>query len=157
MLGFSKSGTAALSLILRNPHVFNAAAAWDAPAQFSDMRAFHNSMKENFGSEENFDRYEIPRLLVKHAKAFGDRNRIWISGDDSAWTEHMIQLHNQMVQAGVRHTWVRSGRRTHSWYSGRLEGAVALLSANAPFDASIKTNTREIISYGSKRQSRFVF
>jgi len=34
-IGFSKSGFGALSLILRNPNVFSAVAAWDSPAQMS--------------------------------------------------------------------------------------------------------------------------
>ncbi len=48
VLGFSKSGNGALTLILRNPNVFSAAAAWDAPAQFTDISQFQ--MAENFGT-----------------------------------------------------------------------------------------------------------
>jgi hypothetical protein len=40
LLGFSKSGNGALTPLLRHPHVFSAAAAWDAPAQFINMSAF---------------------------------------------------------------------------------------------------------------------
>ncbi len=102
VLGFSKSGTpGALSLILRHPNVFSAAAAWDAPAQFTDMSAFPG-MAENFGTEQNFDRYEIPTLVIKNGEALRSRNRVWISGDESAWTLHMIQLHDQ-TGAGRRY------------------------------------------------------
>ncbi len=130
LIGFSKSGHGALTLILRNPNVFSAAAAWDAPAQFTSVFNFPG-MVDIFGTEENFDRYEIPRLVVTSARAFRARNRLWISGGGSAWTSHMIQLHSQMVKAGVRHTWAWGGQRTHSWNSGWLEGAVASLDANA--------------------------
>src|ERR1044072_355866 len=130
VIGVSKSGSGALRLILRHSHVFNASAAWDAPAQFTDMSAFPG-MQENFGSEANFDHYEIPPLVIANAPAFSTLNRLWISGDQSAWTSHMSQLHTQMDQAGVLHTWITSGVRTHAWYSGWLEGAVAALKANA--------------------------
>ena len=157
VLGFSKSGSPGdLSLILRHPNVFSAAAAWDAPAQFSDMSAFPG-MAQNFGTEQNFDRYEIPPLLIKNAEAFRARNRIWISGDDSAWTSHMIQLHDQMVQAGAIHTWSETGPRVHSWSSGWLEGAVASLIANATSEAIVDINAQRIIAYGLRNPSRFAF
>jgi S-formylglutathione hydrolase FrmB len=130
LIGFSKSGHGALTLILRNPDVFSAAAAWDAPAQFTSAFDFPG-LVDYFGTEENFDRYEVPMLVVKSANPFRARNRLWISGDNSAWTSHMIRLHSQMVKAGVLHTWARGGQRAHSWNSGWLEGAVAALDANA--------------------------
>ena len=157
VLGFSKSGTpGALSLILRHPNVFSAAAAWDAPAQFTDMSAFPG-MAENFGTEQNFDRYEIPTLVIKNGEALRSRNRVWISGDESAWTLHMIQLHDQLVQAEIPHTWVQSGPRIHSWYSGWLEGAVAALNANASAEAPVDVNAQRIIAYGLRNPSRFAF
>ena len=157
VLGFSKSGSPGdLSLILRHPNVFSAAAAWDAPAQFSDMSAFPG-MAQNFGTEQNFDRYEIPPLLIKNAEAFRTRNRIWISGDESAWTSHMIQLHDQMVQAGAIHTWSQTGPRVHSWSSGWLDGAVASLIASATSEAPVDINAQRIIAYGLRNPSRFAF
>lgn len=156
VLGFSKSGTGTLSLILRNPNAFSAAAAWDAPAQFTDMSAFQG-MVENFGTEENFDRYEIPPLVIKSAAAFRSRNRMWISGDQSAWTSHMIQLHEQQTQAGVLHTWVEGGFRAHHWSSGWLEGALASLDQNGTLDNPVDTNAQRIIAYGLRNPSRFAF
>jgi glucose/arabinose dehydrogenase len=157
VLGFSKSGApGALGLILRHPNVFTAAAAWDAPAQFTNMSAF-SGMAQNFGSELNFDRYEIPTLVIKNGEAFRTRNRIWISGDDSAWTSHMIQLHNQMTSAAVLHMWLAGGPRTHAWYSGWLEGAVAALNANASSDSYMDVNAQRIIAYGLRNPTRFAF
>jgi hypothetical protein len=135
VIGFSKSGTGALSLILRHQNVFSAVAAWDGPTQFTNMSRFRG-MLENFGTEANFHRYEIPALVKANAQAFRARNRIWISGDNSAWVSHMVRLSDQMTRAGVRHTFVQSGPRRHHWASGWLEGAVAWLDANmAPANA----------------------
>jgi hypothetical protein len=122
VLGFSKSGFGALTLILRNPNVFSAAAAWDAPAQLTDTSTF--GIEENFGSEENFDRYEIPGLVSANAEAFRTRNRLWISGDQSAWTSHMVELHSQMQQSCNTAHWVQGRISRSPWNSGWLEGAV---------------------------------
>jgi len=154
VLGFSKSGNGTLTLLLRNPNVFTAGAAWDAPAQFTQMAG---GMAGNFGTEENFDRYEIPPLVSKNAEAFRTRNRLWISGDESAWTSHMIQLDQQTTQAGVLHTFIQGGWRAHSWRSGWLEGAVASLDQNATLQSSLDPNAQRIISYGLRNPSRFAF
>ena len=156
VLGFSKSGNGALTLLLRNPHVFSAAAAWDAPAQFTNMSAFPG-MGENFGTEANFDRYEIPTLVVRSAEAFQTQNRVWISGDTSAWTSHMVQLSPQMTQAGILHTFVQGATRVHHWASGWLPGAVASLDANATAVAPVDPNAQRIVAHGLRSPSRITF
>jgi glucose/arabinose dehydrogenase/S-formylglutathione hydrolase FrmB len=155
VLGFSKSGNGALFLILRHPNVFSAAAAWDAPAQLTNMSNFPN-MLLNFGTEANFDNYEIPTLITTNAGPFTSKNRLWISGDDSAWTADMVQLHDQATAASIPHTWVRGGYRQHSWGSGWLDGAVTALDANAQSDAPVDVNEQRIIAYGL-RSPRLTF
>jgi hypothetical protein len=130
VLGFSKSGNGALFLIFRHPNVFSAAAAWDAPTQLNNMSAF-SALPLNFGTEANFDQYEIPNLVANNAAPFLQQNRLWISGDTAAWTADMIQLHNQMTAVGIPHTWVQGTVRQHSWNSGWLDGAVTALDASA--------------------------
>ena len=156
LIGFSKSANGALSLIFRHPHVFSAAAAWDGPAQFTDTSAFPG-MLENFGTEENFDLYEIPRLVAQNAEAFRLQRRLWISGDQSAWTSHMVELHDQMLQAGVLHTFAQNGPRGHSWDSGWLDGGVIALDANASVVAPIDLNAQRIVAYGLRKPARFIF
>ena len=156
LIGFSKSAVGALSLIFRHPHVFSAAAAWDGPAQFTDTSAFPG-MLENFGTEENFDLYEIPRLVAQSAEAFRLQRRLWISGDQSAWTSHMVELHDQMLQAGALHTFAQNGPRGHSWDSGWLDGGVIALDANASVVAPIDLNAQRIVAYGLRKPARFTF
>jgi hypothetical protein len=134
LIGFSKSGTGVLSLILRHPGVFNAAAAWDAPAQLSDLSAF-SALPMNFGTQANFSLYNIPSLVQSNGQAFLQQNRLWISGDQAAWTDQMIQLNNQLNTAGIPHTWVQGPVRVHSWNSGWLNGAAMDLDANATVTA----------------------
>jgi hypothetical protein len=155
VLGFSKSGNGALILIFRHPNVFAAAAAWDAPAQLTDISAFAG-LALNFGTEANFALYEIPTLVQTSTAAFTQTNRLWISGDDSAWTADMVQLHNQLTSASIPHTWVQGGARQHSWGSGWLEGAVTALDANATLTAPVSVNEQRIIAYGL-RSPRLTF
>ncbi len=130
LIGFSKSGNGVLFLILRHPGVFGAAAAWDSPAQLSDLSAF-DGLPDNFGTQANLNTYNIPALISSHAQPFQQQNRLWVSGDQAAWTADMIQLNGQLTAAGIPHTWIQGGVRVHSWGSGWLDGAVTDLDANA--------------------------
>jgi len=147
LIGFSKSGNGVLFLILRHPNVFSAAAAWDSPAQLRDL-AFQPALPMNFGTQVNYDLYNIPSLIVRNAQAFQTQNRLWVSGDQSAWTADMILLHQQLTAAGIPHTWVQGGVRVHSWNSGWLDGAVTALDANATPTSPVDTNEQRIIAYG---------
>ena len=80
LVGFSKSGFGALTLIFRHPDVFDAAAAWDAPAELTSLQW---DMADTFGTQANFVQYEIPSLVAKDNAPFLTSNRIWISGDVS--------------------------------------------------------------------------
>jgi esterase/lipase superfamily enzyme len=130
LVGFSKSGNGALSLIFRHPDTFTAAAAWDAPAQLKALDAYWG-LHLNFGTQANFDSYFIPSLVKAGEKPFLSRNRLWISGDQSIFTADMNKLHSQLKAAGIRHTWVTGGTRAHNWTSGWLDGAVTALDATS--------------------------
>ena len=134
LVGCSKSGNGVLTLILRHPAVFNAAAAWDAPAQLSDLSTF-SALAVNFGTQANFNLYNIPSLLQSNAEPFLQQNRLWISGDQAAWTADMDELNQQLNTAGIPHTWVAGPVRNHSWNSGWLDGAITDLDANATLTA----------------------
>jgi hypothetical protein len=136
LIGFSKSGNGVLDLMLRHPSVFNAGAAWDSPAQQSSLSASFD-LPENFGTQANYNSYFIPSLVASNAAAFTQQDRLWISGDQAAWTADMDTLNTQMNAAGIAHTWVAGPTRAHSWNSGWLNGAVTDLDANATNTAPI--------------------
>jgi S-formylglutathione hydrolase FrmB len=125
MVGFSKSGFGALTLIFRHPDVFDDAAAWDAPAQFTSLQL---DMGPTFGDQANFVQYEIPGLVANDNAPFLSRNRIWISGDTANFTAQMATLDQQMTSAGVLHTFVGGVVRDHSWSSGWLQIAIGDLA-----------------------------
>jgi len=130
LIGFSKSGTGALILILRNPQVFNGAAVWDSPAQMNSLSRFPG-LSLSFGTQANLDRYNIPALVRDDGKSFGSRERLWISGDQAVFTKEMIQLHHQLMAASIPHIWEHSGARMHNWHSGWLNEAAMGLDAIA--------------------------
>jgi len=152
LIGFSKSGNGTLSLILRHPNVFSAAAAWDAPAQQSSLSAFYG-LSLNFGTQANYDLYNIPLLGTTNAQPFQQQNRLWISGDQSAWTSDMYKLHDQFVATSIPHTWATGGFRAHTWNSGWLDGAVTALDAYSTPSAPLGVNEQRNIAYGQRSPS----
>jgi hypothetical protein len=139
LIGFSKSGNGVLFLLLRHPGIFNAAAAWDSPAQLSDINttgiSTPGALPQNFGTQANFDLYNIPSLVSSNAGPFQQQNRLWISGDQAAWTADMDELNTQLSAATIPHTWSTGSTRVHSWTSGWLDGAVTDLDSNATLTA----------------------
>ena len=66
----SASRASALTLIFRHPDVFDAAAAWDAPAELTSLQ--WAEMADTFGTEANFVQYEIPGLVANGLRALPD-------------------------------------------------------------------------------------
>lgn len=130
LIGFSKSGNGALFLILRNPHMFTAAAAWDCPAELNSISAF-SALPKNFGNQAKYDLYGIPALIAQKADAFRGTNRLWIAGHEGVFTADMVKLHNRLCAASIPHTWVQGGPRVHAWRSGWLDEAVSDLDAQS--------------------------
>ena len=66
LVGFSKSGWGAFTLLLRNPEVFAAAAAFDAPMALAKPGPYGTGPV--FGGEKNFEKYRVESLLKKNAR-----------------------------------------------------------------------------------------
>ena len=72
LVGFSKSGWGAWSLLLRHPDVFYRAAAFDAPLMMDAPGKYGSG--PIFGTADNFRKYQIISLLVLRLKSSA-RNR----------------------------------------------------------------------------------
>jgi S-formylglutathione hydrolase FrmB len=127
LLGFSKSGYGAVALLLRHPDVFGKAAAWDAPLMME--RPDRYGMNEIFGSQENFERYEISRLLEKSGPDLGAEPRLILLSYGN-FREHHQQAHELMTRLGIAHQYRDGPQRKHDWHSGWVEEAVELLFSN---------------------------
>jgi hypothetical protein len=125
LLGFSKSGWGAFTLLLRHPDVFGRAAAWDAP--LTENRPAKYGMGPIFGSQENFQKYEVTRLLAQRAEVLRDKpSRLVLTGYGS-FRDQSEKAHRQMVDLKIPHLYRDGPPRKHDWHSGWVGEAVGLL------------------------------
>ncbi len=125
LVGFSKSGWGAYSLILRHPDVFGKAAAWDAP--LAEDRPLRYGMGPIFGTQENFEQYRILALLEDRGKVLRGPARLVLTGYDN-FRSHHVAAHGRMEKLGISHVWRDGPKRKHHWNSGWLGEAVDLLA-----------------------------
>ncbi len=124
LLGFSKSGWGAFSLILRNPHVFGRAVAWDAPMMMLAPNRF--GMAEIFGTQENFQGYQISKLIHEGHADFQRSRRLILMGHAN-FRDHHEKLERVFTDLRIPHEPFPSPSRTHDWHSGWVEEAVEAL------------------------------
>lgn len=125
LVGFSKSGWGAWSLLLRHLHLFGRAAAWDAPLMQPTPDRF--GMGPIFGSIDNFERYKISRLLRENAPQLRGPKRLVLTGYAGSFREHHIKTHALLKELGIPHVYRDGPQRDHRWESGWLDEAVSLL------------------------------
>ncbi len=124
LLGFSKSGWGAFSLLLRHPTLFGKAAAWDAPAMLSRPDRYGSG--PIFGTQENFEKYHIARLLETRAAELQDEKRLLLLGHGNFRDEH-VRAHALMERLHIAHEYRDGPARRHDWHSGWVAEAVAML------------------------------
>jgi Tryptophan-rich Synechocystis species C-terminal domain/Putative esterase len=124
LIGFSKSGYGALDLLFKHPDVFDAAAAWDFPADMTSYTDYGASA--NYGTDANFqNNYRLTGTFIDTWKApFTTEDRIWISGYD-VFQSDVADFDALLTSHGVLHTLSTQTFDAHNWYSGWLSGAVA--------------------------------
>jgi len=127
LVGFSKSGWGAFSLLLRHPEVFGRAAAWDAPLTVERPVPF--GMGGIFGDQENFEKYRITRLLEQRADQLARPSRsnqaprLALLGYDN-FRQHHVAAHERMDALKIPHIYRDGPKRKHHWQSGWLPEAV---------------------------------
>lgn len=124
LLGFSKSGWGAFSLLLRHPHVFGRAAAWDAPLMMDRPGRYGSG--PIFGTPENFAEYQLTRLVERRASDLGDEARLALLGYGNFRSDHE-KFHDLLVRLNVPHAYADGPHREHVWESGWVPEAAAWL------------------------------
>jgi len=124
LLGFSKAGVGAFSLILRHPDLFSGAGAWDAPLMKEDPDEFE--MPHIYGSQDNFSQYRFSSLIRNQRALFRDRLPLTLGGFD-LFRIHMEQAHQLLLQLEIPHHYKNETRRLHRWDSGWLDCMVRIL------------------------------
>lgn len=130
LLGFSKSGWGALSLLLRHPDTFGRAAAWDAP--LVEDRPARFGMGPIFGTQESFEQYRITNLFKERAAELRAKPpRLVLTGYGN-FRDQQQAAHRQMTALEIPHVWRDGPRRKHDWHSGWVAEAVGLLTSAWP-------------------------
>lgn len=124
LLGFSKSGWGAFSLLLRHPHTFAKAAAWDAPLLLDRPGRYGSA--DIFATQENFESYRITKLLAEHAKLLQQESRLILLGYGNFRADHE-QAHRLMTELKIAHDYHDGPPRPHDWHSGWVAEAARLL------------------------------
>jgi S-formylglutathione hydrolase FrmB len=128
LLGFSKSGWGAWSLLLRHPQMFGRAAAWDAPLMMNEIGLYGTS--DIVGTQKNFEAYRVADLVRAKAELLQDRNRLVLTGYDN-FRPHHQQAHALLSELKIPHEYRDGPARKHDWHSGWVSEAVELLFADS--------------------------
>jgi S-formylglutathione hydrolase FrmB len=128
LLGFSKSGYGAFSLLLRNPAMFGRALAWNAPLTMSSPRADWG-VPAIVGSASNFANYRVTSLLQSQAAALagGPTRLLLVASSNDGFRRDHASVSGLMSQLGIPHASVVGPARAHSWRSGWVPDAVQRL------------------------------
>lgn len=124
LLGFSKSGWGAWSILLRHPDLFGRAVAWDAPLLMDDFD--HFGADDIFGTPENFTNYHVSNLLRMNAETLRREKRLILTGN-SNFREHHLQTHDLLEDLNIPHDFRLGPERLHVWHSGWMPESVELL------------------------------
>jgi enterochelin esterase-like enzyme len=124
LLGFSKSGWGAWTLLLRHGETFEKAAAWDAPLMMQTVGKYGN--KPIFGTQDNFEKYRVTDLLQSRRDRLLGEPRLILTGYGSFHQEHR-QAHELLTRLEIPHVYRDGPQRKHDWHSGWVAEAVGLL------------------------------
>lgn len=124
LLGFSKSGWGAWSLIARHPDLFDRAAAWDAPLNMPRFDLY--GAAQVFGTQKHFESYRVLPAIQKCQALRGSLPRLVLTGYDNFRSDHET-AHRQLTEWNVPHIYRDGPKLKHAWNSGWVEEAVESL------------------------------
>lgn len=131
LIGFSKSGWGAFTLLLRNSEVFDKAVGWDTGIRIDTGDLDASKMKEkidrDFGTKENFEKYRISTLLRERGSQLGTEERIFYYNTEGNRGLGGTKIHQLMVELGIPHRYLYEPKRKHRWDSGWIPEAVKFL------------------------------
>jgi hypothetical protein len=126
LVGFSKSGWGAISLLLRDPAFFGAACGWDAPMMMNEQNLKWGSAK-HFGTAEAAAPH-VPATLVKQKAADFAKGppRLTIVGHD-LYARDTQAFHELLDAQGIPHRYNNELKAKHRWDTGWLPKAIDLM------------------------------
>ena len=141
LLGFSKSGWGAWSLLLRNPETFGRAVAWDAPLMMQQVGKYGNGPV--FGDQQTFENYRLTDLLEKRKESLRGPPRLMLSGAANFASQHseMVQLLNRLGVPFLNHP---QPVENHEWHSGWVAQSVGMLLDPIPVRSVLVSNSDQL-------------
>lgn len=147
LLGFSKAGWAAITLLLRHGDTFGAAASWDAPLMFTGEQFGIYETDVHYGTAAAMAAQSPTTLLRQHAGEFHGRPRLVIAGSNLFGTfgdkrfpydgpPHTEAFHELAEKLGVPHVYEPRIRAEHSWNKDWLGPVVERLARIGPAQVS---------------------
>ncbi len=128
LLGFSKSGFGAITILLRNLDVIGKAVSWDSPLTSTAIFKGEEEMVRVFETDENFAHYSIPGLIDKQAKVLAvGPPRIYLISSGPRPTGSAKILHDKLTGLGIAHGFKVDKARQHTWTSEWVPVAVDVL------------------------------
>lgn len=124
LLGFSKSGWGAWTLLLRHPDVFGRALAWDAPMMMDKIGPWDT--QRIFGTQENFESYRLSDLARTQGPKLGKATRLFMTGFGEFRNDHQ-RMDELLTKLSIPHEHRDGPQRKHDWRSGWIDEAVDLL------------------------------
>jgi energy-coupling factor transporter ATP-binding protein EcfA2 len=127
LIGFSKSGYGSVDLLFKHPTVFDAAAAFDFPADTTSYTSLGSSTADDYGTQANFqNNYELDQSFINaHQASFTTQDRLWIS-QGPLYGNDVADFNNLLTSQAVMHTLSTTETNdTHSWTGGWVSTAVA--------------------------------
>lgn len=127
LLGFSKSGWGAWTLLLRHPDLFHRCMAWDAPLMMDKIGQWET--REVFGTQSNFSEYSVTSLISANRLALkGQATRLGLRGH-SLFSDDLRRMAALLSAEQIPFHYDYGSLRAHDWHSGWLQDAMAALIA----------------------------
>jgi len=94
-------------------------------------RELLSGMEGIFGTQENFEKYQITRLLQQRADELRRSKRVILLGYGNFRQPHQ-KVHALLQKLGIPHDYRDGPEPKHDWHSGWVEEAVSLLLQHSP-------------------------
>ncbi len=127
LLGYSKSGTGAFTLLLRHPDLFYRALSWDAPMFFPFKEIPGSQLTKIYGTPENFRHYQLPILFRRRSADFTGPDPRFILMGFSENPMAIHRVHEYMNAYNITHKYDNTTQTRHNWHSGWFERAIGHL------------------------------
>lgn len=143
LIGFSKSGWGAVSMLLRDPAFWGTACSWDAPLMMTEKELKWGS-RVHYGTPEAAAPH-VPVTLVKQraAELKGGTSRLTILGQSNFGPDTRA-FHEFLDAQGIPHRYDKDLKFKHHWESGWVPKALEIMLNDVAPQTSAPSASRPV-------------